>query len=54
MVYNHALILVPTLYLSLLASALNKVSWYKSCAASESLVSVTANGFQNSELLTSI
>src|SRR5687768_1274967 len=52
MVYNHALILVPTLYFSLLASALYKVSWKRSCAASLSLVKVMAKGFKNSALLT--
>ena len=51
MVYNQALILVPTLYLSRLANALNSVSCTKSLADSLSRVSVKANGFKNVVLL---
>ena len=51
MVYNQALILVPTLYLSLLASALNNVSCTRSLADSLSRVNVKAKGFKNVVLL---
>ena len=52
-VYSQALIFVPTLYLSRLAKALYKVSWYKSAAASGSRVKVIATGFKKSTLLVS-
>jgi hypothetical protein len=53
-VYNQALILVPTLYFSLFANARKRVSWNRSFAASESRVRVMANGFRNSALFTSM
>src|ERR1700712_510941 len=48
--YNHALIFVPTLYLSLLVIARHNVSLKISFASSLSLVKVIANGFKNSAL----
>src|SRR6188508_328151 len=49
-VNNHALILVPVLYLSWFARALYNVSWKRSFAISWSRVRLTANGFNGSAL----
>lgn len=51
MVYNQARMFVPTLYLLRFASALYNVSWYRSAAASASLVSLLAKGLRKSTLL---
>src|SRR3954469_4427850 len=54
MVYNHALMFVPTLYFSLFANALYKVSWKRSFAVSVSCVNVTAKGFSDSAFVSNI